>query len=312
MFKLRYILYTILLSFTLILTFNLSLIPSFFYKTSDEEKFLELLDKEFEKSLKDNPIYASYMGDLRFNKLWPDFTIQKINEDHEHNLNIVKELESMKVEQFSDANKLNYRLFLDEYTNLVDKHKYKTYLLPFSHRGGIQLQHETAESLPLRNFQHYMDWLSRLEKLDVVIEQYISIARLGIDQEVMPPKILMTRVLNQIKLQNVESYLNSPFYDTFEVLPDELSIDEKAEIKEMAKIVITNVVIPSYTKLLNFFEESYYPNCRETIGISEIKNGSEYYELIAKQFTTTDYTPDQIHNIGLKEVDRIKNEMYML
>ena len=72
------------------------------------------------------------------------------------------------------------------------------------------------------------------------------------------------------------------------------------------------VVIPSYVKLQNFFENSYYPNCRDTIGISGIENGSQYYELIARQFTTTELTPDEIHNIGLSEVSRIKNEMFKI
>jgi prolyl oligopeptidase len=310
MFKLRYILYTGLLSLGLIVAFNLSLIPNFFSKTNDEQKFLELLDKEFIKSIEDNPIYASYMGDLRFNTIWPDFSIEKINTDHEHTLKVIEELEMMNVDDFSDENKLNYRLFVDGYKNSADKHQYQIYLLPFSHRGGIQLQHETAESLPLRNFQQYMDWISRLEKLDDVIDQYIAIAMEGIENQVMPPKVLMSRVLNQIKLQNVDSYINSPFYDAFEVLPDEITKEEQKQIREQAQITITNVVIPSYVKLLNFFEDSYYPNCRDTIGISDIKDGSQYYELIARQFTTTELTPDEIHNIGLSEVSRIKNEMF--
>ena len=312
MFKLRYILYTGLLSLGLVVAFNLSLIPNFFSKTNDEQKFLELLDKEFTKSIEDNPIYASYMGDLRFNTLWPDYSIEKINKDHEHTLKVIEELEMMSVDDFSDENKLNYRLFLDGYKNSADKHQYQIYLLPFSHRGGIQLQHETAETLPLRNFQQYMDWISRLEKLDDVIDQYIALANQGIKNQVMPPKVLMSRVLNQIKLQNVDSYVNSPFYDAFEVLPDEISNEEQKQIREQAQTTITNVVIPSYVKLLNFFENSYYPNCRDTIGISDIKNGSKYYELIARQFTTTELTPDEIHNIGLSEVSRIKNEMFKI
>ena len=312
MFKLRYILYTGLLSLGLVVAFNLSLIPNFFSKTNDEQKFLELLDKEFAKSVEDNPIYASYMGDLRFNTLWPDYSIEKINKDHEHTLKVIEELEMMSVDDFSDENKLNYRLFLDGYKNSADKHQYQIHLLPFSHRGGIQLQHETAETLPLRNFQQYMDWISRLEKLDDVIDQYIALANQGIKNQVMPPKVLMSRVLNQIKLQNVDSYVNSPFYDAFEVLPDEISNEEQKQIREQAQTTITNVVIPSYVKLLNFFENSYYPNCRDTIGISDIKNGSKYYELIARQFTTTELTPDEIHNIGLSEVSRIKNEMFKI
>lgn len=312
MFKLRYILYTFLLSIGLIFAFNLSLIPNFFVKANDEQKFLDLLDQEFAKSIEDNPIYASSMGDLRFNTLWPEYTIDKINEDHNHTLEVIKVLEKMNIENFSSENKLNYRLFLDGYKNSSEKHQFKIYLLPFSHRGGIQLQHETAESLPLRTYQQYKDWLTRLENLDGLIDQYIALAQLGIEEEIMPPKVLMTRVLNQIKLQNVSSYIDSPFYDIFDELPDFLSKEEKTDIQDHAKSVISNKVLPAYTKLLNFFENTYYPKCRSTIGISDLKNGAKYYELIAKQFTTTQLTPDEIHNIGLSEVERIKNEMFKI
>ena len=312
MFKLRYILYTGLLSIGLIIVFNVSLSPNFFSKFNDEQRFLDLLDNEFAKSIEDNPIYASYMGDLRFNTLWPDYSIEKINKDHEHTLKVIEELEMMSVDNFSDENKLNYRLFVDGYKYSAEKHQYQIHLLPFSHRGGIQLQHETAESLPLRNFQQYMDWISRLEKIDDVIDQYIALANEGIENQIMPPKVLMTRVLNQIKLQNVDSYSNSPFYDAFEILPNTISDEEQKQIRQQAQITIADVVIPSYVKLLNFFEKSYYPNCRDTIGISDIENGAQYYELIARQFTTTELTPDEIHNIGLKEVSRIKNEMFKI
>ena len=312
MFKLRYILYTGLLSIGLIIVFNVSLSPNFFSKFNDEQRFLDLLDNEFAKSIEDNPIYASYMGDLRFNTLWPDYSIEKINKDHEHTLKVIEELEMMSVDNFSDENKLNYRLFVDGYKYSAEKHQYQIHLLPFSHRGGIQLQHETAESLPLRNFQQYMDWISRLEKIDDVIDQYIALANQGIENQIMPPKVLMTRVLNQIKLQNVDSYSNSPFYDAFEILPNTISDEEQKQIRQQAQITIADVVIPSYVKLLNFFEKSYYPNCRDTIGISDIENGAQYYELIARQFTTTELTPDEIHNIGLKEVSRIKNEMFKI
>ena len=146
MFRLRYILYTTLLSMGLIVAFNLSVLPNFFSKNNDEERFLKLLDKEFAKSIEDNPIYASYLGDLRFNTLWPDYSIEKINKDHEHALKVIEELKMMSVDNFSDENKLNYRLFVDSYKNSAEKHQYQIHLLPFSHRGGIQLQHETAES----------------------------------------------------------------------------------------------------------------------------------------------------------------------
>ena len=311
MFKLRYILYPLILSLIMFIAFKgIDLMKN--VSNVDQEKFEMLMGSEYQKYLYDNPISASYLGDLRYNTKWNDVSLDKIKADNLHDLAIIDQLEKMDLSSFTEANILNFKLFLDQYKNQVELYEFKIYLMPFSHRGGIQLQHETAESLPLTTLNNYEDWLTRLESINTYIDQIIILARNGVDSGIVPPKILMQRVKKQLDFHNVSSPIDSPFYKVFKNLPNTLNNEEKNYITQRAQTVISEVVTPAYAKLIQFFNDEYYPNCRETIGISEIPNGAKYYETLARHFTTTDYDPDYIHNKGLSEVERIKKEMYKI
>jgi prolyl oligopeptidase len=125
----------------------------------------------------------------------------------------------------------------------------------------------------------------------------------------MPPRILMERVLGQIEKQAFVKPSESPFYKAFTEIPDSISNENKKIIQKSALEVIEKKVIPSYVVFYNFFKNEYLPNCRETIGINKLPKGSDYYEFLAKKFTTTNLSPNEIHDIGLSEVKRIKAEM---
>ena len=125
----------------------------------------------------------------------------------------------------------------------------------------------------------------------------------------MPPRILMERVLDQIEKQAFIAPLESPFYKAFVEMPSSIPDQLQAEIRDKALEIIENTVIPSYLNFYNFFKNEYLLECRETIGISQIPNGDKYYEALARQFTTTSLNPNEIHEIGLSEVSRIKGEM---
>jgi prolyl oligopeptidase len=189
----------------------------------------------------------------------------------------------------------------------VKSHQFDSHLLTFGQRGGIQLEHETAESLDFSSAQDYQDWLIRLTKLPDLINDHIDLAQLGIERGVTAPKILMKRVSRQIKLQIQQDPKDSPFYNIFSVMPD--AIENKKEIQIKAENIIQNEVMPAYVELDQFFTETYLPAARETFGIYNLPNGYKWYENLANNHTTTALTPDEIHQIGLDEVARIKDEM---
>ena len=272
-----------------------------------QAQFNSLLDNEWERMINDNPVYASSMGDLTNNTEWSDTSIDKIYANHQIELQILSQLEEFDIKSFTEENQVNYSLFRKQYENSVEAHTFKKFLMPFSHRGGIQLEHETTSIVPLRNKQNFLDWIERLSKINTLIDDAIEKAKIGIDQGIVPPRYLMEKVYKQIALQVFVEPEDSPFYRVFKNI--DKGIDSPEEIQQKALDVIKTKVIPAYARLHTFFKEDYLPACRTSIGIKEIKNGKEYYEFLARKFTTTNLTPLEIHEIGLAEVDRIRKEM---
>jgi prolyl oligopeptidase len=126
---------------------------------------------------------------------------------------------------------------------------------------------------------------------------------------IMPPRILMQRVLDQIKAQAFSTAKDSPFNKAFIEMPSSINIEDKQRIQNEATEIIQKTVIPAYIKLYNFFNSEYLPMCRDSIGINKIPNGAKYYEALTKKFTTTQLHPNEVHQIGLDEVARIKTKM---
>ena len=275
--------------------------------TGNDDIFNQILDEEWKRGIQENPVYASYMGDKSANQDWPDISESAVRERQKKTREVLEEIRSIDPQRLSAENQLNYRLFLYNYERSVRAQKFDSHLLTFGQRGGIQLEHETAEGLSFNTSQDYKDWLVRLEKLPGLIDQHINLGRLGIEREVTAPNILMQRVANQIQLQLIDNPEDSPFFNVFNDIPD--NIEDRETIQSMARDVIKNKVIPAYYKLNGFFTTEYLPASRTSFGVLDLPNGFEWYENLAKYHTTTDLTPDEIHEIGLSEVKRIRSEM---
>ncbi len=275
--------------------------------TGNDESFNQILDDEWKRGIQENPVYASYMGDKSANQDWPDISEGAVRERQKKTREVLEQIRSIDPQSLSIENQLNYRLFLYNYERSVRGQKFDSHLLTFGQRGGIQLEHETAEGLSFNTSQDYKDWLVRLEKLPTLIDQHMNLGRLGIERKITAPNILMQRVANQIQLQLVDNPEESPFFNVFIDIPE--NIQDRETIQSMARDVIKSKVIPAYYKLNDFFTEEYLPASRTTYGVLDLPNGFEWYENLARYHTTTDLTPDEIHEIGLSEVERIRSEM---
>ncbi len=288
---------------------TLALLISFnSFSSSDEDvHFLKIVDSEWQRSIDENPLYASFMGDKSSNQDWPDLSEKNLRIRQKKTRDVFEKIKNIDTEKLSEENKLNHRLFLYNYERSVRGQQFDSHLLVFGQRGGIQLEHETAESLGFMSRQDYLDWIVRLEKLPNYIEQHITLAKIGIERNVTAPKILMERVARQIELQLVDEPTDSPFFNVFETIP--ANIEDRSEIREKAIQVISEDVIPAYYKFRDFFRDEYLPASRTTIGVSDLPNGKAWYENLARYHTSTELMPDEIHQIGLSEVKRIRTEM---
>ena len=292
----------------------LSLILSFIALSASTEvdenrKFLTFLEDEWQFELRQSPVYATAMGVKGYETLWRDDSLEAIEARRSHNKDIINTLKEFKREDLSKTNQLNLRLFTDLAKNELEIDQFNRHLLPFNHRGGIQLAHEDAETLPFKNLQDYRFWIERLKNLDKRVGQTILLAKLGVKKGYKAPKVLMDRVNRQIDLQSRDNVNENPFFKVFINLPNSIPDDGKTAIRAEAKKVIKEVVIPSYRLLGKYFKDEYLPQSRSTVGLYDIPDGRKLYEVLAKSFTTTNLSPKEIHQIGLDEVQRIRGEM---
>lgn len=276
------------------------------------EDFATLLDDAWQWQLNENPVFASQLGDRRKNDQWRDMSLEAIERRHQDEREFLRRLRAIDSSQLSESDRLDYDLFRRELENSIDGHRFRNYLMPISQRGGVQSLEMTAESVRLANVGDYEDWLGRMAAVDTVIEQTIALQEEGRKTGYMPPKILMERIPGQIDAQLVEEAERSPFFVAFEEMPDAIGEADQERLRDAARQVIDDSIVPAYRRFERYFNETYLPASRDTIGASALPDGEAFYEYRTRLFTTTQMTPDEIHRLGLNEVKRIRDEMQLI
>ncbi len=271
--------------------------------------FALLLEDHWEARLANNPLEASRNGDRRFNDQWTDRSLGAIELRHRQSQEFLRRAYTIDRDALSTNAQLNHELFRRQLQDTVDEFQFRGYLMPFSHRGGIQSLHNTTNQLRLETVQDYDDWLARLGNIENLIEQTMGLAEKGRKSGYMPPRILMERVPKQLALQVVDYANESPFFGPFENLPESFSAADRERIRAAATDTLEDSVLPAYKKLDRYFNARYLPATRASIGHSDLPNGDAWYEYLSRSFTTTRMTPDDIHRLGLEEVKRIRVEM---
>ena len=273
------------------------------------DDFAKLLDDHWEWRLREFPVGASALGEHRFNDRWRDRSIEAIERRHGARVVFRDRLATIDAAQLPPAGQLDYELFRRILQNDIDRHRFRDYLIPVSHRGGTQTLEETTERIPLATLEDYEDWLERMRGIEQVLEQTMALQELGRESGYMPAAILMQRVPAQIASQLVERIEDSPFYAAFRDLPDVIAEADSERLRTTAKQLIGDKIIPAYQRFNAYFVDSYLPACRERVGVSSLPDGEAYYEHLTRRFTTTSLSPDEIHDLGLTEVSRIRAEM---
>ena len=279
-------------------------------EVDENQKFLDFLEADWEKTLSNNPLFATYTGDKRFNDKINPNTIDQFEKDRLSDLESLKKLNSIDYDKLNPDNKLNYNLKKFDIESDLNLSQFPIYYLRLNQRGGIQSFYETGNRLVYQSKEDYYDWLSRLNQFSENILNFLEINKQGLQNGYTQPKLVTQGVISQIDAI-INSDINSNPYLKVFIDADEtlLSQNEKLELINDAKELIINKINPAYIKLNNFLKNDYLVNSRDTIGIKDIPDGKKYYEQLAKHYTTTDLTPDEIHEIGLKEIQRIRTEM---
>jgi uncharacterized protein (DUF885 family) len=269
----------------------------------------KLFDDEWEWTMRENPTFASTLGDRRYNDRWEDASLENVERAHQHRLETLKRLQTIDRARLSPADQLNYDLFGKDLTGDIEGHKFRLYLLPVNQRGGIQTVDELTELLRFQTVKDYDDWLARMRALPRYMEQTLALMREGVRARLLWPKAVEQRVSAQIDKQLVARAEDSPFYRPFREFPADIPAAERERLSRSAREAVTQSVLPAYAQLKEYFTKEYLPASPERVGIWQWPNGAEAYAFLARRYTTTEMTPEQIHEKGLSEVARIRAEM---
>jgi prolyl oligopeptidase len=275
-----------------------------------DKDFKNYLAESWEISLSQSPIYASMLGDKRFNTEIVSNSADEIKKRKLKVIDSYDEFKTFNINDLSESNRLNYMILDKDFSLEIDSHNYPEHFMDLNQRGGIQSFYETGSRMIFSSYQDYKDWLTRLEKYTSNIKNANANYKNGLELGYTQPKHITTYVLEQIESMVAADIVSNPYLKVFnEASLEMVTPDEKDELILSAKKLIKESLNPAYSDLAKFLRNEYIPNSRDSIGIKDVPNGSEWYEYLARYHTTTDLTPDEIHEIGLTEIKRIRAEM---
>ncbi|MDY8134826.1 DUF885 domain-containing protein [Aquimarina sp. 2201CG5-10] len=221
----------------------------------------------------------------------------------------IEELIKIDRSQLSETDQISLDLLLFTLQDTVNYYKFERYLNPLLSDSGF---HSSLNYMvkPLANYEQVKEYLNKLQAIPAFVDQHFENLRQGIEKGVSQPKVIFKGYESTYNDHIVDSSEDSNFYTPFKKLPESLSSSQKDSVITVAKNIIQNKVIPQFKRIKTFFETEYLPKTRTSIGVSQTPNGQEYYQNRINFYTTsTKYTADDIHTIGLKEVSRIKTQM---
>lgn len=222
---------------------------------------------------------------------------------------ILKKLSEVSEIALSETEVISLKLLKFKLKDQIDYFTYERFLNPLLSDAGF---HSNLNYIvrPLSSYKAAKDYLNKLNAIPVFVNQHFVNLREGLEKGVSQPKVIFNGYESTYEDHIITDFSDSYFYKPFKSLPENITQDQKDSILSAAKIAIENSVIPQFKRIKTFFEEEYLPKTRTSIGVSETPGGEEYYQNRINFYTTsTLYSAEDIHQIGLKEVARIKAEM---
>jgi uncharacterized protein (DUF885 family) len=272
-----------------------------------------LLADEWEYTLRTQPELATQVGDNRYNDRLSDFSDKAIADDLEHTRQALARFEAIDVTGFPEQEKLNQALMLRTLRESLDSAQFKDWEMPATQFGGIHLEYASLPfNSPFRNVKDYEDYLSRLHQMPRVLDQAMGHMRDGLRDHLMPPKYLLEKVSGQAQ-QIADSPLDkNPFTDPLRKFPDAISEAERKRLREEIENAVKNEVAPAYAKFARFVHDDYAPHGRIDPGVWDLPDGEARYRFAVRHQTTTDFSADKIHQLGLKSVAEIETQMLVI
>ncbi|MDA1053969.1 MAG: DUF885 domain-containing protein [Planctomycetota bacterium] len=269
-----------------------------------------LLDDAWEFGLQEDPIFATHVGDHRFNDKLSRESIADQKRRLGRKGQFFVRWESIDRGALSKADRINFdifgRILRDEMTEM----EFEMYLMPISNRWGFHVAFpELPQQVPLNDVKDYENYTARLREFSRLTDDNIELMRVGIEKGLVLPAVVLEGYKDSITAHIVDDPTKSLLYKPFEQFPNRIAEQQRERLATAGREAIAEHVALGYQKFLKFMQDEYVPNCRGSIAASALPLGRDYYRHRVRMFTTLDVTPDEVHATGQREVERIRAEM---
>ena len=273
-----------------------------------------LVEEYYDKFLELNPLNATFIDDHRYddrlaNDLSPDWMAKSLALEKDY----LAKVQTLDASTLTGQDRLSYDIFLRDRRTAIEGYDYPGELIPvnqfFSLPNFFAMLGSGTSVQPFATYDDYQHFLSRMRDYGVWIDQAIANMKQGVERGVVQPRVVIERTIPQLEAQITDDWTKSLFHRPIESLPEGITAEQKTELTTAYEQAVTGTVVPAYKRLRDYLRDEYLPHTRDNVGLTALPNGEAWYAYLVKTTTTTDLTPDQIHQIGLDEVARVHGEM---
>ena len=270
----------------------------------------DLLAERWEYTLRTSPLYASFLGDKRWNDQLDDFSQKAIDDDLDQSKKFLVRFEAIDTSGFPEQEALNKTLMVRDLRMSLEGARFKPWEMPVSQSSGVHIDlPQLVSVLSFQTVKDYDDYISRLKQIPRLFDQTEIQMRKGMAEGLMPPRILLEKVVEQADGIASKAPDASPFAEPFAKFPESISAADQKRLREQGLAAISASVLPAYVQFTKFVREDYAPKGRAEPGLWSLADGPARYAFLVKESTTTDLSPEEIHQIGLAQVKEIEARM---
>ena len=274
----------------------------------------QFFEEYFERTLELNPLFATFIGDPRFNdKLANDISPEHIRRQLEHEKQYFERAQKFLVGSLSEADRLSLDILLHDLSRSIEGARYPSHLMPINQFSSIPalmgMLGSGSSAQPFATAEDYDRFLKRVDDYVIWANQAILNMREGSKHGLTYPRLIMEKVLPQLEELGTTDLEKSVFYQPVVNMPDAIAGGDRSRIQAAYRKAIQQKIAPAYRSLHDYIRDEHLDAARDSVAWSTLPNGQAWYAYLAKVYTTTDLKPDQIHEMGLQEVARIRAEM---
>jgi len=282
-------------------------------QTSPRDQLSRLIDEAWDFDMHEAPLYATRVGDHRFNDRLPSVSAADSARRRTTKQAFLTRLAAIDRAKLPRSSQIDYDIFRRLTEDEVREYGFKSDLIPITNRAGFHISFpELRRNAPLKTTRDYENYIARLKAFDRYAQQHVEIMHVGIRQRMVLPDIVLAGFRESVETHLVDDPTDSLLYEPFRKFPQGIAPPQQRRLAEAGRKAIAGSVVPGYRGFLTFMEKEYIPAARGSIGASALPGGREFYRHRVRKYTTLDLSPEQIHQTGLAEVKRIRAEMQQI